>query len=187
MRGGSQHSCAGQPAPSLRPAPAACSGNGISGSCLLMLLPRGCGPALLPGQMVDQAVGAGNEDLAAQQGLDVGHWSLTVVGGDDHSLLARRRRPRRHGNVIGPIPAAAGPLGWRPGRSRCPCRRSGVIGSARTSARRWRLRSSRSAASSARNARPARLRSCAHFRPQRRARSRLADLVKPRVSVCAAD
>jgi hypothetical protein len=77
------------------------------------------------GVVRSRGAGACNEDLAARQGLDVGHrerrrhfedgdprrdlrsvpllriGSVAVVARDDHSMLASRRRPRRHGDVIG--------------------------------------------------------------------------------------
>jgi hypothetical protein len=121
------------------------------------------------GVVRSRGAGAGNEDLAARQGLDVGHrerrrnFEEATRGRicDRYRSFEKSRplpfwlvtttpcSPTEGGLAAtatssGPTPTAAGPLGW-PCRSRCPCRRSGVIGSARTPARRWRLRSSRSA------------------------------------------
>jgi len=92
------------------------------------------------GGVRSRGAGAGNEDLAARQGLDVGHRqrrryfedgngrqdlrsipllrkesSLAVLAGDDHSVLAHGRRPRRHGDLI-----EADPDGSRPSRLAMP-------------------------------------------------------------------
>lgn len=53
--------------------------------------------------------GDARPDLRSVPLLRVG--SLTVVAGDAHSMLARRRLPRRHGDVIEADPNGDGPIG----------------------------------------------------------------------------